>query len=185
MYTILINKDNSLTTSVRERITQGSNLVDSLRFLVEPVYANIEMKDFVVEMEYVIPNPELVQQKTVQLELVTDENGEPVLYKNRLDYRLPVTNEFTTYAGRIKINLIFTKTEFEEETENVYIRKTTNTYLEITPVDHDMSVEMVYKADSIVINEDNTIQLTANDVPIGDKIATTSIVDTGLHIVEV
>lgn len=185
MYTILINKDNSLTTSVRERITQGNNLVNSLRFLVEPIYMDIEMKDFTLEMEYVLPNPELVEKRTTQLELIVDENGEPVLYKNRLEYKLPVNSDLTMYAGAIKINLIFTKTEVVAETEITYVRKTTNTYIEVTAVDHDMPVSMAYKADSIVINDDNTIQLTANDIPIGDKIATASIVGTGLHIVEV
>ena len=38
MYTILVNDDNTLTTSVRERIMQRSKLVDSLHFLVEPTY---------------------------------------------------------------------------------------------------------------------------------------------------
>ena len=38
MYTILLGEDNELVTSVQERIMQRSKLVDSLHFLVEPIY---------------------------------------------------------------------------------------------------------------------------------------------------
>ena len=38
MYTILVNDDNTLVTSVRERIMQRSKLMNSLHFLVKPKY---------------------------------------------------------------------------------------------------------------------------------------------------
>ena len=38
MYTILVNDDNTLATSVRERIMQRSKLMNSLHFLVKPKY---------------------------------------------------------------------------------------------------------------------------------------------------
>ena len=38
MYTILVNDDNTLLTTVKERIMQKSKLVDSLHFLVNPTY---------------------------------------------------------------------------------------------------------------------------------------------------
>ena len=38
MYTILVNDDNALVTSVRERIMQRSKLMNSLHFLVNPKY---------------------------------------------------------------------------------------------------------------------------------------------------
>ena len=38
MYTILVNDDNTLITSVRERIMQHSKLMNSLHFLVNPKY---------------------------------------------------------------------------------------------------------------------------------------------------
>ena len=55
MYTILVNDDNTLTTSVRERIMQRSKLVDSLHFLVEPTYKELNIADFTVTLEYVLP----------------------------------------------------------------------------------------------------------------------------------
>lgn len=38
MYTILVNQDNTLTTSIKERIMQRSKLMNTLHFLVEPKY---------------------------------------------------------------------------------------------------------------------------------------------------
>ena len=55
MYTILVNDDNSLQTTVRERIMQRSKLVDTLHFLVEPTYKEQDMSDFTVTMEYLLP----------------------------------------------------------------------------------------------------------------------------------
>ena len=55
LYTILINDDNTLTTSVRERIMQRSKLVDSLHFLCPPTYKELDMTDFTVTLEYILP----------------------------------------------------------------------------------------------------------------------------------
>ena len=55
MYTILLNETNELITSVKERIMQRSKLVDNLHFLVEPDYKGIDMSDFTVTMEYILP----------------------------------------------------------------------------------------------------------------------------------
>ena len=55
LYTILINDDNTLTTSVRERIMQRSKLVDSLHFLCPQTYKELDMDDFTVTLEYILP----------------------------------------------------------------------------------------------------------------------------------
>ena len=55
MYTILLNDTNELITSVKERIMQRSKLVDNLHFLVDPIYKGIDMTDFTVMMEYILP----------------------------------------------------------------------------------------------------------------------------------
>ena len=55
MYTILVNNDNTLVTSIKERIMQRSKLVDSLHFLADTIYKDIDMTDFTVTLEYVLP----------------------------------------------------------------------------------------------------------------------------------
>ena len=67
MYTILVNQDNSLTTTVRERIMQRSKLVDSMHFLVEPIYKELEMTDFTVTMEYISPVSKEYKTETLVL----------------------------------------------------------------------------------------------------------------------
>lgn len=42
MYTLLLNNNNELITTVKERIMQRSKLVDNLHFLVEPNYKDID-----------------------------------------------------------------------------------------------------------------------------------------------
>ena len=81
MYTILVNDDNTLTTSIRERIMQRSKLVDSLHFLVSPTYKGLDMTDFTVTMEYILP----VSKEYVSEVLVKSEE----LYKEMLEYKLP------------------------------------------------------------------------------------------------
>ena len=55
MYTILLGEDNELVTSVQERIMQRSKLVDSLHFLVEPIYKEENMAEYECLMEYILP----------------------------------------------------------------------------------------------------------------------------------
>ena len=55
MYTLLVNEKNEIVTTVKERIMQRSKLVDDLHFLVEPIYKGIDMSDFTVMMEYILP----------------------------------------------------------------------------------------------------------------------------------
>ena len=55
MYTILLGDDNELVTSVEERIIQRSKLVDNLHFLVEPIYKEENMTDYICMMEYRLP----------------------------------------------------------------------------------------------------------------------------------
>ena len=77
MYTILVNETNELVTSVRERIMQRSKLVDSLHFLVDPAYKGIDMSDFTVMLEYILP-----VSKEYKSEILSKSDN---LYKEKLD----------------------------------------------------------------------------------------------------
>ena len=43
MYVILVNDDNSLYGSKKERIMQRSKLVNNLVFIVDPIYKGVDM----------------------------------------------------------------------------------------------------------------------------------------------
>lgn len=193
MYTILLNENNELTTSVRERIMQRSKLVDSLHFLVDPTYKNIDMSDFTVMMEYILP---VSREYKTEILVKSDE-----LYKNKLEYKLPFDTCLTKEAGKIEVQLTFVKVELDAEGKSKqYVRKTSPTTVTIVPIaawsdviadsaltaldQRLIQVDAMInaaneltdhlsetKADNIMYNKDtNTIQLTANGNLIGDAI---------------
>ena len=204
MYTILVNDDNTLTTSVRERIMQRSKLVDSLHFLVEPTYKELNIADFTVTLEYVLP---ISKKYKVETLIKSDE-----LYKERLEYKLPFDTNLTREYGDIEIQLTFTKVDLDEEGKDIqYVRKTSTTSITIVPIsawsdvipdealtDLDQKIlktdaqikelrEMqedilVEKADNLVLDEENKeLYLTAEGNQIGNKV---KLSDLGNEIVQ-
>ena len=77
MYTFLINEDNTLTASVVERVMQRSKLVDNLHFLADTTYKGIDMSNYTVMLEYVLP-----VSKNYKTEILKKST---VLYKNKLE----------------------------------------------------------------------------------------------------
>ena len=193
MYTILVNDDNTLTTSVRERIMQRSKLVDSLHFLVSPTYKELDMTDFTVMMEYILP----VSKEYVSEVLVKSEE----LYKEMLEYKLPFDTDLTKEAGEIEVKLTFSKVDLDADGNDIqYVRKISATSITIIPVESwcdiipDKALDAIdqriiktdaqikalleaneitrlEKADNLVLdNENKELYLTAEGNQIGDKV---------------
>ena len=204
MYTILVNDDNTLTTSIKERIMQRSKLVDSLHFLVEPTYKELNIADFTVTLEYVLP---ISKKYKVETLIKSDE-----LYKERLEYKLPFDTNLTREYGDIEIQLTFTKVDLDEEGKDIqYIRKTSTTSITIVPISawsdvipdealtdldqkilktdaqikelHEIQENiLVEKADNLVLDEENKeLYLTAEGNQIGNKV---KLSDLGNEIVQ-
>lgn len=193
MYTILLNETNELITSVKERIMQRSKLVDSLHFLVDPIYKGLDMSDFTVMMEYLLPI-----SREYKSEILVKSNA---LYKEKLEYKLPLDTCLTKEHGNVELQLTLVKVELDADGNSTqYVRKTSPTVLTILPISawsdiiadsalnavdqrliqaevmlnamNDMN-QYLYetKADNIMYNaEENYVQLTANGQPIGDRI---------------
>lgn len=116
MYTFLINEDNTLTASVTERVMQRSKLVDRLHFLAGPTYKGVNMSDYTVLLEYVLPVSKSYKTEILQK---SDE-----LYKNKLEYILPFDTELTSEAGDIEIQLTFASVEMDVDGKPTqYVRK--------------------------------------------------------------
>lgn len=193
MYTILVNETNELITSVRERIMQRSKLVDSLHFLVDPTYKGIDMNDFTVMLEYILP-----VSREYKTEILVKSDS---LYKERLEYKLPFDTNLTKEAGEIEIQLTFTKLILNPDGTNIQqVRKTSKTSVTILPISawSDLIADSALtaldqriiqtqaminqinevhqyldetKADNIIFDKDtNTLQLTARGNAIGNKI---------------
>ena len=132
MYTILVNQDNTMITSVRERIMQRSKLVDSLHFLVDPIYKGLDMSDFTVIMEYILP----VSKKYItEILIKSNEPYNSKINKEMLEYTLPFDTKLTREPGDIKVQLTFTKVDLDEYGNNrQYVRKISETTIHITPI---------------------------------------------------
>ena len=204
MYTILVNDDNTLTTSIRERIMQRSKLVDSLHFLVSPTYKGLDMTDFTVTMEYILP----VSKEYASEILVKSEE----LYKEMLEYKLPFDTELTKEPGEIEVKLTFSKVDLDEDGNDVqYVRKISATSITIVPIESwcdiipDKALDAIdqriiktdaqikalldaneitrlEKADNLVLDSENKeLYLTAEGEQIGDKV---KLSDLGNEIVQ-
>ena len=194
MYTILVNDNNELVTTIKERIMQRSKLVDELHFLANPVYKNVDMSDFTVTMEYILPVSREYKTET----LVKSS----ALYKGQLEYVLPFDTCLTKEAGKIEIQLTFTKVEMDAEGKaKQMVRKAGPATVTIVPVTawsdiipdsalsaldqrlimvdamvqaaNEMNMNLLEnKADDISWNEEtNELQLLAGGNAIGKKVA--------------
>lgn len=193
MYTILLNENNELITSVRERIMQRSKLVDNLHFLVDPDYKGLNMAEFTFMMEYVLPI-----SREYKSEILVKSNE---MYKGKLEFKLPLDTNITKEHGNVEIQLTMIKLELDADGNPTQrVRKTSPTVLTILPISAwsdiipdnaltalDQRIIMTQamveaanemnqylyasKADDISYNEDtNEMQLLAAGNAIGSKV---------------
>ena len=198
MYVIIVNDDNTMTASKKERIIQRSKLVDTLYFLSPPTYQGHDMSDATVLLEYILP----VSHRYGSMILRKDRDG----YKEYLKYCLPDNDElnttFTSEAGELLLKLSFIKVDLDTEGRPVQlVRKIAPAYKltvvpneawsDIIPDDaldaldqriikidaqikqlneHHETLEQT-KADNIKYDEsDNSLQLMSGVSTIGDKV---------------
>ncbi|ASW16407.1 hypothetical protein [Blautia hansenii] len=128
IYTILINENNELiNTTPKERILQRSKLVDKLHFLTSPIYKDFDMTLFTATLEYVLP----ISKKYRSENLILSEE----LYKEQLEYILPIDTALTQEHGDIELQITFTYVHRSKEGQLVqHVRKTTPTTITITPI---------------------------------------------------
>ena len=183
---------------------QRSKLVDSLHFLVSPTYKGLDMTDFTVTMEYILP----VSKEYVSEVLVKSEES----YKEMLEYKLPFDTDLTKEAGEIEVKLTFSKVDLDEDGNDIqYVRKISATYITIVPIESwcdiipDKALDAIdqriiktdaqikalleaneitrlEKADNLVLDSKNKeLYLTAEGNQIGDKV---KLSDLGNEIVQ-
>lgn len=107
MYTILVNENNTMSVTENQRIIQRSKLVDTFRVLSLPMYNGLDMRDATVLLEYVKPVSR--EYKTEILELSQE------MYKEHLQYILPIDTEFTKETGNLEFTLSFISLEMQED----------------------------------------------------------------------
>lgn len=191
MYVILVNNDNSLSATVKQRIMQRSKLVDTLYFIVDPIYNKYDLTNATVVLEYLLP----VSKKYRSEILVLSEER----YKGHLKYVLPIDTELTSEAGDVELQLSFVRVDMDEHGNDMqYVRKTSSIRISIIPIsawsdiipDSALSAidQRIIKADAQIkaLNDiaaaldeekadslkyhDNILQLMANGKEIGNAV---------------
>lgn len=209
MYTILVNDENELYGSHKERIMHRSNCVDTLVFIVDPLYKNIhDMTNASVVLEYVLPVSK--RYKTEFLKLSEER------YNNCfLQYKLPFNTELTSEAGEISLQLTFAYVEMDENGNMVQrVRKTSSTTINIISVatwadlipdealssldqrilkiDAQMQGLNDYlnvidnkQVDNLIYNSnEETLHLSAQGSIVGDKISVKDMFNDGVPVVD-
>lgn len=208
MYVILVNPDNTLYGSVKQRVMQRSKLVDTLKFIVDPIYNGIDMTDATVMLEYVLPVSR--EYKTVLLALSEERYNDCYL-----QYKIPFDVDITSQAGSLELQLTFAYVEMNENGVGIQrVRKTSSTTIEIIPItawsdiipdsalsgldqrliklDSQMRAMNDYmnvldnnQVDNLVYdNKNETLQLSANGVGVGDKVSVRDMLDDGIPVVD-
>lgn len=126
-YVILVNEDNTLTASKKERIMQRSKLFNNLWFLAEPTYNGYDMSACTVVMEYILPISKKYHSDILEL----SEEG----YQEYLKYVVPIDSKLTAEAGEVELQLTFIYSDLDENGESVQrVRKTSTAKLNIVPI---------------------------------------------------
>lgn len=172
VHTILINGDNTVTKRMNGAIMERSANVDSLRILVHPTYkdhlGDLNMAECACVMEITTPVGRSYKTKP----LTPSEE----LYKNRLEYLLPITLDMTKEPGQLGFKFFFTKLEMNADGSfKERVRETADSYLDIIPTKHWS--DYVSDSDlSDVVQGILTIQSRAEYLEaVADKINTTKI----------
>lgn len=126
-YVILVNEDNTLTASKKERIMQRSKLFNNLWFLAEPTYNGYDMSACTVVMEYILPISKKYHSDILEL----SEEG----YQEYLKYVVPIDSKLTAETGEVELQLTFIYSDLDENGESVQrVRKTSTAKLNIVPI---------------------------------------------------
>lgn len=206
-YVILVNEDNSLYGSKKERIMQRSKLVDKLIFIADPIYKGVDMTDATVMLEYILPVSR--EYKTTILTL-SDERYNDCF----LQYKLPFDIDLTSQAGALELQLTFAYVEMTPNGIGIQrVRKTLPTTIEIIPIsawsdivpdnalggldqrliklDSQMRAMNDYlnvldnnKVDDLIYNDkEETLQLSSKGVGVGNKVSVRNMLDDGVPVI--
>ena len=193
MYTILVTDSNELVISVKERIMQRSKLVDNLHFLMSPSYKGIDMSEFTCTMEYVLPVSREYKTETLvksgelykdNLEFklpfdtnLTKEAGKIEIQLTFIKVSLDAdghTKQQVRKAGPCTITIV-PVASWSDVIPDAALTALDQRLIQLELMANQLDELSKYayenKADNITYNEsDGTIQLLANNNPIGDKI---------------
>lgn len=99
MYTILINKDHSFIHTNKQRIMKRSTGIQYIRFLVNQTYNDLDMTQATTVLEMRTP----ISHTYIPITLTPSDE----LYKNKVEFVLPIDLRMTKEAGDLEITIKF------------------------------------------------------------------------------
>lgn len=208
-YVLLINDMNELYGSHKERIMQRSSGVDSLVFITNYLYKNTyDMTNATVMLEYVLPCSKKYRSEILEL---SEERYKDVFLQYKLPITTKLTSEAGKIE--IQVTFAYTELDINGNGIQ-RVRKTSPTTIDIIPIsawsdivpdeilapldqrlivlssqmkamDEYLNVLDNNQVDNLVYNEtDDTLQLSANGVGVGNKVSVRDMMDDGLPVVD-
>lgn len=144
-----MNDDKSLSVGKKVTIYQREELVDKIRFIIPQMYEEVDLSTCKLILKYKNPIGEPKSEI-----LKKDE-----LYKNNLQYILPIDTKLTQLSGDIVLRLTFIRVGKDGTEENIL--HTGQTTIHVIAVDDwyqyipDNSLEII---DNLIIKNEKQIQ---------------------------
>lgn len=209
MYTILVCDDNSLYGSQKSKIMQREKLFNKLRFLVAPCYNGYDMSKCTVTMRYVLP----ISREFITETLVLSEDKYEEYLKYVLPVDTNLTKECGDIELNLTFTMVDADNSGNvvqrvRKTDNYLLHITQIPDWDALIPDAALSAldQRILKQDaqikaladlaealegnvSIVDNlvyndEEETLQLSANGVGVGDKVSVKDMLDEGAPVVD-
>ena len=191
MYTIIMNDDKQLVTTVRKTIYQRENMVDNIQFLFPEFYENINLSDCIAVLKYIDVGNELHSE-------ILSKDSE--LYKGKIRFILPINTKLTRFAGNVIIRINITKINTTTGISNEVL-KTSECVISVLPdntivVSDDLTEKLATlesqiaelsnsQVDDLSLTND-LLQVTANGITKGEgvKIIVSGVTDSELDGVD-
>ena len=129
MYTLKITDENTVVTTVKERLVERSNDVDNIQIITAKLYKEqLDMSDTTLYMKYKLPVTDKI--KITQL-IPNNLNYET----NYIQYLIPADVNLLAEAGDIEVSFTFLKlVSNDDDSVTSYIRKTTSGVIHVSPL---------------------------------------------------
>lgn len=188
MYTIKMENDKSLVTTIKSTIYRGELNANRILFLLPNEWEEHLMADYGVRLDYILPD------EVGYSEMLA---AEPDGYKGYLQFYVPLDSPMTAQVGKVELWLSVLDRDGAVviKTGSVCLaveeRKAIADYYPaekrelIAALAGDVETLKHTKADNLIYDtKDNFLQLTAEGQPIGGKVSTTKIVNDASAIIQ-
>ena len=129
MYTLKITDENTVVTTVKERLVERSNDVDKIQIITAKLYKEqLDMSDTSLYMKYKLPITDKIK--------ITQLTPNNLNYEtNYIQYLIPADVNLLAEAGDIEVSFTFLKlVSNDDDSVTSYIRKTTSGVIHVSPL---------------------------------------------------